>query len=143
MSHGSYDLNLGSIRLILARDIRSRSWPNIGDSYGMSKKSFLNQTIYVHTKIWLYGKSFLNQDSFLNWDFTVYCKDSIIEALFCRGTSKTVSRTRQKFYKLINSYLPREKANSNSWSCWRRPELLTLGFIFCYVCCNLRREYPA
>ena len=35
MSHGSYDLNLGSKRLILARDIRSRSWPHIGDSYGM------------------------------------------------------------------------------------------------------------
>ena len=33
MSHGSYDLNLGSKRLILAGDIRSRSWPNIGDSY--------------------------------------------------------------------------------------------------------------
>jgi hypothetical protein len=36
MSHGSYDLNLGSKRLILARDIRPRSWPNIGDSYGIS-----------------------------------------------------------------------------------------------------------
>ena len=36
MSHGSYDLNLGSKRLILVGDIRSRSWPNIGDSYGTS-----------------------------------------------------------------------------------------------------------
>ena len=35
MSHGSYDLNLSSKRLILARDIRSRSWPNIGGTYGM------------------------------------------------------------------------------------------------------------
>ena len=35
MSHGSYDLNMGSEILILARDIRSRSWLNIGDSYGM------------------------------------------------------------------------------------------------------------
>jgi hypothetical protein len=34
MSHGSYDLNLGSKRFILVGDIRSRSWPNIGDSYG-------------------------------------------------------------------------------------------------------------
>ena len=34
MSHGSYDSNLGSEILILGRDIRSRSWPNIGDSYG-------------------------------------------------------------------------------------------------------------
>jgi hypothetical protein len=34
MSHGSYDLNLVSKRLILVGDIRSRSWPNIGDSYG-------------------------------------------------------------------------------------------------------------
>ena len=34
MSHESYDLNLVSKRLILAGDIRSISWPNIGDSYG-------------------------------------------------------------------------------------------------------------
>ena len=34
MSHGSYDLNLGSEIMILARDIRSRSWLNISDSYG-------------------------------------------------------------------------------------------------------------
>ena len=27
MSHGSYDSNLGSKKLILAGDIRSRSWP--------------------------------------------------------------------------------------------------------------------
>jgi hypothetical protein len=37
MSHGSYDLNLGSKRLILVRDIRPRSWPNIDDSYGKYK----------------------------------------------------------------------------------------------------------
>ena len=35
MSHGSYDSNLGSEILILGGDIRLRSWPNIGDSYGM------------------------------------------------------------------------------------------------------------
>ena len=35
MSHGSYDLNLGSEILILGGDIRSRSWPNIGGTYGM------------------------------------------------------------------------------------------------------------
>ena len=35
MSHGSYDSNLGSEILILGGDIRSRSWLNIGDSYGM------------------------------------------------------------------------------------------------------------
>ena len=34
MSPGSYDPNLGSEILILGGDIRSRSWPNIGDSYG-------------------------------------------------------------------------------------------------------------
>ena len=33
MSHGSYDLNLGSEILILGGDIRSRSWLNIGDLY--------------------------------------------------------------------------------------------------------------
>ena len=37
MSHGSYDLNLGSEILILGGDIRSRSWPNIGDSYGINQ----------------------------------------------------------------------------------------------------------
>ena len=37
MSHGSYDLNLGSEILILVGDIRSRSWPNIGGTYGMLK----------------------------------------------------------------------------------------------------------
>ena len=36
MSHGSYDSNLGSKRLILARDVRSRSWPNIDGTYGKS-----------------------------------------------------------------------------------------------------------
>ena len=34
MSHGSQDWNMGSKRLILARDIRSRSWLNTGESYG-------------------------------------------------------------------------------------------------------------
>ena len=34
MSHGSYDLNLSSEILILAWDIRSRSWPNIDVTYG-------------------------------------------------------------------------------------------------------------
>ena len=33
MSYGSYNLNLGPEILILGGDIRSRSWPNIGDSY--------------------------------------------------------------------------------------------------------------
>jgi hypothetical protein len=36
MSHGSYDSNLGSEILILVGDIRSRSWPNIGGTYGRS-----------------------------------------------------------------------------------------------------------
>jgi hypothetical protein len=35
MSHGSYDLNLVLKRLILVGDIRSISWPNIGDLYGI------------------------------------------------------------------------------------------------------------
>ena len=37
MSNGSYDLNLGSEMLILVGDIRSRSWPNIGGTYGKAK----------------------------------------------------------------------------------------------------------
>jgi hypothetical protein len=36
MSHGLYDLNLGSEILILAGDIRSRIWPNIGGTDGTS-----------------------------------------------------------------------------------------------------------
>ena len=39
MSHGSYDSNLGSEILILGGDIRSRSWLNIGDSYGTLQMS--------------------------------------------------------------------------------------------------------
>ena len=35
MSHGSYDSNLDSKRLILAIVIRSRSWPNIDGTYGI------------------------------------------------------------------------------------------------------------
>ena len=38
MSNGSYDLNLGSEMLILVGDIRSRSWPNIGGTYGIWKR---------------------------------------------------------------------------------------------------------
>ena len=37
MSHGSYDSNLGSEIMILVGDIRSRSWPNIGGTYGTYK----------------------------------------------------------------------------------------------------------
>ena len=51
MSHGSYDLNLGSKRLILAGDIRSRSWPNISDSYGIDfvlKKKY-DRNLVTHT----------------------------------------------------------------------------------------------
>ena len=46
MSHGSYDSNLGSeiIILILAGDIRSRSWPKIDGTYG---KSWLKKVYYL------------------------------------------------------------------------------------------------
>ena len=37
MSHGSYDLNMGSEILIRSR-IRSRSWPNIDGTYGTQRK---------------------------------------------------------------------------------------------------------
>jgi hypothetical protein len=39
MSHGSYDLNLVSKRLILAGYVRLISWPNIGDLYGIRRTS--------------------------------------------------------------------------------------------------------
>jgi hypothetical protein len=48
MSHGSYDLNLVSKRLILVGDIRSRSWPNIGDSYGMFQIKTSNSTSVLY-----------------------------------------------------------------------------------------------
>ena len=51
MSHGSYDLNLGSKRLILVADIRSRSWPNIGDSYGTLFFSLLSGFFLDVTKL--------------------------------------------------------------------------------------------
>ena len=35
MSHGSYDLNLGSEILVLVGDIRSRICPNTGGTYGI------------------------------------------------------------------------------------------------------------
>ena len=41
MSHGSYDSNLGSEILILVGDIRSRSWPNIGGTYGCTNTVIL------------------------------------------------------------------------------------------------------
>ena len=41
MSHGSYNSNLGPEILILVGDIRSRSWPHIGDSYSTSTFSEL------------------------------------------------------------------------------------------------------
>ena len=40
MSHRSYDLNLGSEILILGGDIRSRTWPNIGGTYGTVQFEF-------------------------------------------------------------------------------------------------------
>ena len=39
MSHGSYDLNLSSEILILAGDIMSRSWLNLGGTYGIYRIS--------------------------------------------------------------------------------------------------------
>jgi hypothetical protein len=41
MSLGSYDSNLGLEILILVGDIRSRSWPNIGGTYGISIFAYL------------------------------------------------------------------------------------------------------
>ena len=55
MSHGLYDLNLGSEILILGGDIRSRKWSNIGDSYGttsfLMENSILNLFGSVDVKI--------------------------------------------------------------------------------------------
>ena len=42
--HGSYDSNLGSEILSLGGDISSRSWLNIGDSYGTCNP----HNVYVH-----------------------------------------------------------------------------------------------
>ena len=44
MSHRSYDSNLSQKRLILVGAIRSRSCPNIGDSYGIFLK---NEAIWL------------------------------------------------------------------------------------------------
>ena len=45
-SHGSYDLNLGSKRLILARIIRSRSWPNIRVSQNVQTRKLMLATSF-------------------------------------------------------------------------------------------------
>ena len=51
MSHGSYDLNLVLKRLILVGDIRSISWPNIGDSYGKTVEFLRNPAkIVINSK---------------------------------------------------------------------------------------------
>ena len=62
MSHGSHDLNLGSDILILCGDIRLRTRPNIGGTYGSEKflmkfsKNLLFYTkfssFYQNTKIY-------------------------------------------------------------------------------------------
>jgi hypothetical protein len=56
MCHGSYNSNLGSEIMILVGDFRSRSWPNIGGTYGtqtkiMQNKNCLNYELTLdHTK---------------------------------------------------------------------------------------------
>jgi hypothetical protein len=51
MSHGSYDLNLGSEILILGGDISSRSWPNIGGTYG----TYPNNKYLFGIGIWIWA----------------------------------------------------------------------------------------
>ena len=60
MSPGSYDPNLGSEILILGGDIRLRSWPNIGDSYGNSLAFIGNRHKY-----YCFGRVFLGKECVL------------------------------------------------------------------------------
>ena len=46
MSQGSQDLNLGTKRLVLARDMRSRSWPNIDGTYGTFKSILIEKRAF-------------------------------------------------------------------------------------------------
>ena len=53
MSHGSWELNLGPKKLVLARDMRSRSWLNIGDSYGTYFVYLYKLTFMFCHLVWL------------------------------------------------------------------------------------------
>ena len=59
--HGSYDLNLASEILILGGDIRSRSWLNIGDSYGM----YNNFALYSNYRYWILVDAWVKKDKHL------------------------------------------------------------------------------
>ena len=65
MYHGSYDFKLGSKRLILVGDIRSRSRPHIGDSYGTQLFTQLF-TIYL-------GLHQEQTKMHILWDFSLAC----------------------------------------------------------------------
>ena len=51
MQDGSQDFDLGPKRLILARDNRLRSCPNIGDSYGTPWARLTNDVLLINKKI--------------------------------------------------------------------------------------------
>ena len=67
MSHGSYELNLGPKKLVLARDMRLRSWPNIDGTYGKKDLSLdnnfplfqLEKTYVVSIQKIIFGKTFI------------------------------------------------------------------------------------
>ena len=66
MSHVSYDSNLGSEILILAGDIRSRSWLNIGGTYGINKTKWQHE-IFGKT---LHCINLANSSFIVNWGHT-------------------------------------------------------------------------
>ena len=73
MSHGSQRLNLDPVRLVLARDMRSRSWPNIDGTYGnlLNPKSVYND-FFPEPKVAL-------AKEFVYWPtFCLVCKNAFL-----------------------------------------------------------------
>ena len=65
MSHGSYDLNLGLKILILAGDIRLRSWSNIGGTYGTRSWSMVIELLKHGHFLTNYSSNKIRKSSFV------------------------------------------------------------------------------
>ena len=117
MSHGSYDLNMGSEILILGWDIRSRSWPNIGDSYGiywfLAKELFWNQAACFEK-----GKcslvSMYVQFKFAEAAFSIEKNSKKEFGIFCSGKLHSRNGACGKTYIALMQYSS-SRANRKNW----------------------------
>ena len=79
MSHGSYDSNLGSEILILGGNIRSRSWLNIGDSYGI--------LLWKKTKTF-FGLSIIPNVITEKWGYSVKSNEILVQLAISKNRTK-------------------------------------------------------